>query len=178
MGSVRLTLARDVRTDEVAAVRRAVDHLLAGALEPMLDLLAADVKFEVVPASESPGRTSSWGRRPVAEYFTSLGELVAFWQIDCTAAGGQVIAWGKEQFVVEHSGLEGGCDFALVFELSGGTITRFLVIEDASSAAGRGALLSAASRGPQPVSETPARCSRFTSATSKVLAPGDWSVAP
>ena len=167
MASARSTLARDVRTDDVAAVRRAVDHLLAGALEPMLDLLATDVKFEVVPAGESPGRTTSWGRRPVAEYFTSLGELVAFWQIDCTTAGGQVIAWGKEQFVVEHSGLEGGCDFALVFELSGGTITRFLVIEDASSAAGA-----------QPVSETPARCSRFTSATSKVLAPGDLSVAP
>jgi hypothetical protein len=163
MASARPTLRGDVRTEDLTAVQWAVDRLLAGELEPMLKLLAADLKFEVVYAGDAPGRRTSWGKRPVAEYFTALGGLMAFWQIDYTAAGGQIIAWGKERFVVERSGLEGGCDFALVFELSGGTITRFLVIEDAST---------------HPVSETPARCSRFTSATSKVLAPGDWSVAP
>ena len=178
MANARSILTRDVRTDDLTAVRQAVDRLLAGELEPMLELLAADLRFEVARAGDTAGSRTSWGKRPVADYFTALGGLMAFWQIDYTAAGGQVIAWGKERFVVEHSGLEGGCDFALVFDLSGGTITRFLVIEDASTAAGRAALLSTAWAGPQPVSETPARCSRFTSATSKVFAPGDWSVAP
>ncbi len=41
-----------------------------------------------------------------------------------------MIAWGKESFTVEGCELEGGCEFALVFELSEGMVTRFLVIED------------------------------------------------
>jgi hypothetical protein len=66
----------------------------------------------------------------VADYFTALGGLVAFWQIDYTASGEQVIAWGKESFTVQGSGLDGGCEFALVFEISEGRITRLSVIED------------------------------------------------
>ena len=41
-----------------------------------------------------------------------------------------MIAWGKESFTVEGCGLEGGCEFALVFELADGVITRLLVVED------------------------------------------------
>lgn len=116
--------------DDMTAVRRAVDRILAGALGPMLDLLADDVAFEVAGAGALPGLKKESGRRPVAEYFTTLGGLVAFWQMDYTATGRQVIAWGKESFTLEGCGLEGGCEFALVFELSERRITRFMVIED------------------------------------------------
>ena len=119
--------------DDMTAVRRAVDRLLAGALGPMLDLLAEDVEFEVASGGDVPGCRTDWGKQPVADYFTALGGLVAFWQVDYTATGGQVVAWGKESFTVEHCGLEGGCEFALVFDLSGGRITRLLVIEDLRS---------------------------------------------
>jgi hypothetical protein len=74
----------------------------------------------------------------VVDYFTALGGLVAFWQMDYTARGDQVIAWGKESFTVEHCGLEGGCELALVFDLAEGTITRLLVIEDLPSFIRRG----------------------------------------
>ena len=80
----------------------------------------------------------------MADHFTALGELVAFWQIDYGAVDGQVIAWGKESFTVEHCGLEGACEFALVFDLSGGRITRFLVIEDLPSFYRRGGTLTVA----------------------------------
>ena len=69
----------------------------------------------------------------MAEYFAALGGVVAFWQIDYGATGEQVIAWGKESFTVERCGLEGGCEFALVFDLDDGRITRFLVVEDLPS---------------------------------------------
>ena len=73
------------------------------------------------------------GTRAVVDYFTAIGGLMAFWQMDYTARGDQVIAWGKESFTVEHCGLEGGCEFALVFDLAESKITRFLVIEDLPS---------------------------------------------
>ena len=116
--------------DDMTAVRRAVDRLLGGDLGPMLDLLAEDVEFEVEEGGDAPERRRAWGRQAVVDHFAALGELVAFWQIDYGAVDGQVIAWGKESFTVEGCGLEGGCEFALVFDLARGRIQRFLVIED------------------------------------------------
>jgi ketosteroid isomerase-like protein len=116
--------------NDMSAVKRAVDRLLTGALGPLLDLLAKDVEFEVVGGGDVPGCMKDRGNQPVVDYFTALGGLVAFWQMDYTATGQRVIAWGKESFTVEHSGLEGGCEFALVFDLSDGMIARLLVVED------------------------------------------------
>ena len=117
--------------DEMTAVRRAVDRLLAGELAPLLDLLAEDVEFEVAGGGDEPGlQARSRASRRWRTISRALGGLVAFWQMDYTARGEQVIAWGKESFTVEHCGLEGGCEFALVFDLSGGRITRLQVIED------------------------------------------------
>ena len=119
--------------DDMSAVRRAVDQLLEGDLGPMLDLLAEDVEFEVATGGDAPDCGKEWGKQPVVEYFSALGGLVAFWQMDYTATGEQVIAWGKESFTVEHCEVQGGCEFALVFELSDGMIARFLVVEDLRS---------------------------------------------
>ena len=115
---------------DITGVRRAVDRLLEGDLEPLLELLAEDVEFEVVGGGEEPERSKEWGKQAVADYFTALGGLVAFWQIDYTARGEQVIAWGKESFTIEHCELEGGCEFALVLDFPEDTIARFQVIED------------------------------------------------
>jgi len=69
----------------------------------------------------------------VADYFDGLGDLPAFWRMDeFSANGGRVIAWGDESFTVEGCGLEGETEFALVFDLRQGRITRLLVIEDLS----------------------------------------------
>jgi hypothetical protein len=119
--------------DDMTAVRRAVDRLLGGDLGPMLDLLAEEVELEVMGGGKPVEHRKAWGKQAVADHFGALGELVAFWQIDYGSADGQVIAWGMESFTVEGCGLEGGCEFALVFDLSGGLITRFRVIEDLSS---------------------------------------------
>ena len=134
--------------DMTAAVRRAVDRLPEGALGPMLDLLAEDVEFEVAGGGDEPGRTKEVGKQAVVDYFTTIGGLVAFWELDYTATAGQVIAWGKESFTVEHVGLEGGCEFALVLEHFRGTITRFLVIEDLASEWAAGTRSSPVSAGP------------------------------
>jgi ketosteroid isomerase-like protein len=116
--------------NDITAVRQAVDQLLEGRLAPLLELLAEQVVLEVIGSEDVRRRCNGSGRHAVIDYFTALGVLPAFWQIDYTGASGEVIAWGKESFTVEGSGLEGGCDFALVFNLSNGLIVRILVVED------------------------------------------------
>jgi hypothetical protein len=118
-----------IAIDDLVAVRRAVDSVIGGDLEPLLNLLPDNVAFEVVKGAEGDVVTD-WGQQPVAEYFTMFGGFAAFWQIDWTGGGDQVIAWGKESFTIQGTGIEGGCEFALMFQLSEGSITRLTVIED------------------------------------------------
>jgi ketosteroid isomerase-like protein len=122
-----------ITASRVAVVRRAVGQLLHGTIGPLLDLLTDDVELEVADGGDPAGNHTDSGKRAVADYFTGLAGLTAFWQLDYTAAGEQVIAWGKEGFTIEGCGLEGACEFALVFELEHGAITRLLVIEDLRS---------------------------------------------
>ena len=53
--------------DDMIAVRRAVDRLLAGDLEPLLDLLAEDVRFEVAGGGDSPEYRTAWGKAAVED---------------------------------------------------------------------------------------------------------------
>ena len=115
---------------DTTALRRAVDRMLFGDLDPVLDLLADDVEFCVAVGGDMPICLDASGTQPVVDYFTALGGLVTFWQLDYTARGDQLIAWGKEHFTIETCGIEGGCEFAMVFDVAEGLITRFLVVED------------------------------------------------
>lgn len=115
----------------IAAIRQAVDRILAGELDPMLELLAEDVTLQVAVGGNSELCLEEWGAEAVASYFRTLAPLVTFWQIDYTARGDQLIAWGRESFTVEPCGMEAGSEFALVFDLDEvDRITRVLVIED------------------------------------------------
>jgi len=119
--------------NDAAAVRNAVDRLLLGDLEPIRKRLARDVSFCVALGGDTPICLEYSGEQPVVDYFTALGGLVTFWQLDYTARGDQLIAWGKESFTIRNCHIEGGCEFALVFDVAGGLITRFLVVEDLPS---------------------------------------------
>jgi hypothetical protein len=118
--------------DPWTAVREAVDRVVAGALGPLVDLLAEDVEFEVASGGDAPGCRKDSGQQAVLSYFAALGDWPAFWTMDYSAAGERVIAWGEESFTVAGCGLEGGTEFALVLDLRHGMVTRLLVIEDTS----------------------------------------------
>ena len=115
---------------DLPPVSQAVDLMLKGELGPLLDLLAEDVEFCVAVGGEEPMCLEDTGRQPIADYLTAVGGLVSFWQIDYTTRGGRLIAWGKESFTIEKCRLEGGCEFALVFDVRGGRISRLLMVED------------------------------------------------
>jgi ketosteroid isomerase-like protein len=118
--------------DELTAVRGALDRLPAGALGPLIDLLEEDVEFEVASGGDAPECRKDSGKRAVLDYFAALGGLVEFWQMEYSALGGRVIAWGEESFTVDGCGLEGGTEFALVLDVRQDVVTRLLVIEDVS----------------------------------------------
>jgi hypothetical protein len=125
--------------DDMTELRGAVDRVLFGDLEPLLQLLDEDVIFQVyggcAPSDVDESRfcLEEEGKQAVADYFTAFCGLVAFWQMDYSARGDQLIAWGSESFTLERCGLEGESEFALVFDLSQGKITRLLVAEDLPS---------------------------------------------
>jgi ketosteroid isomerase-like protein len=127
--------------NDMIAVRRAVNRLLGGALGPLLDLLAENVEFEVSGGGDVLRCWTGSGTQAVVDYFSALGALTACWQIDYSAIGGQVIAWGKESYTVAGCGLEAEREFALVFDLTEGRIVRLLVIEDLPAFMGRGGRL-------------------------------------
>ena len=127
------TFEREYRMNDMTAVRRAVDQILVGDLEPLLHLLADDVAFEAAIGGERSISLENSGKQPVVDYFRALGGIVAFWQIDYSDRGDHLIAWGKESFTVENCLIQAGSEFALVFELRDGLITRFLVVEDLRS---------------------------------------------
>jgi hypothetical protein len=119
--------------EDLTAVRQAVDRILRGDIDPMIGLLAEDAAFCVAVTGEEPVCLEEWGRQPVQDYFSALGGLVTFWQLDYTYRGDQLIAWGQESFTIENCHLEGGCEFALVLDLLDGAISRLLVVEDLPS---------------------------------------------
>jgi len=117
--------------DELTEVTGAVDCLVSGAIAPLIELLANDVEFEVASGGDGPGCWKGLGRQAVADYFDALGDLTGFWRMDeYSVNGGRVIAWGDESFTVDGCGLEGGSEFALVFDLRQGRVTRLVVVED------------------------------------------------
>jgi hypothetical protein len=119
--------------NDIAPLRQAVDQLLEGRLEPLLALVAEEVEFEVDVGGDGTGSSSGSGPQAVVDYFAALGALPAFWQIDYGVVAGQVIVWGRESFTIQGCGLEGECEFALVFDLAEGRIVRLVVIEDLAS---------------------------------------------
>jgi hypothetical protein len=119
--------------DDVAIVRQAVDRVLVGDLDPLLVLLSDEVTFRVTLGGDTGLCREETGKEPVASYFSMLDGLVTFWQMDYTARGDQLIAWGRENFTVEPCGLEASSEFALVFELDHGLITGLTVVEDLPS---------------------------------------------
>ena len=120
--------------DNTAVVKRLVDRvLLAGELDPVLHLLADDLSFKVAIPGAMPICFADSGKQGVVDYFKALGGIVTFWRLEYFAEGEHVIAVGKERFTMRNSALVADSDFALVFDVRDGLITRLLVVEDLNS---------------------------------------------
>ena len=116
--------------DNKAVVKRLMDRiLLADGLDPVLPLLADDLSFKVAVPGSMPICFGD-GKQGIVDYFQALGGIVTFWQVDYLAQGEQVIAVGRERFTMEDTRLTADSEFALVFDVRDGLISRVLVVED------------------------------------------------
>jgi ketosteroid isomerase-like protein len=94
--------------------------------------LADDVVFEVTPPEGLPTTPERRGKQAVVDYFTSLGDIVTFWQVRCFGDGERVVAVGAESFTMPRYGITLGGEFALLLHICDQSINRFLIIEDLS----------------------------------------------
>ena len=98
----------------------------------LADHLAEDVVFEVTPPEGIPTTPERRGKQEVLDYFTSLGDIVTFWQVRCFGDGERVVAVGAERFTLPRYGVTLAGEFALLLHVCDGLITRFLIIEELS----------------------------------------------
>src|SRR6476646_8256467 len=121
-------------TDDMALVKDILDRVLAsGDLEPLLDSLADDVVLAIA-TPDGPERHEGTGRTAVVDYFEALRELFAFWRVTYASRNRRVLVLIDERFTLEPSGLVAQSEFALLFDLRDGRVTRLLVVEDPSPA--------------------------------------------
>lgn len=123
--------------DNLALVKGVLDHmLLSGDLRPLLDGLADDVVFTVATPDDGPDTYHGAGKAAVLDYFVNLVDLFGFWRVTYSSCGACVLVRGEESFTLQPSGLEVHGEFALLFDLHDGLITRLLAVEDPSVMAG------------------------------------------
>lgn len=120
--------------NNAAFIQRLLDDAFAtldfGALAAHL---AEDVILEVTPP-HGGGVVEARGPGAVVQYFTTLGDIVSFWQVRCYGRGDRVVAVGAERFTIPRYGVTLGGEFALLLRVCAGRITRFLIIEDLADA--------------------------------------------
>jgi ketosteroid isomerase-like protein len=120
--------------DNTARVKRLMDRiLLADDLDPVLHMVADELSFKVAVPGAMPICFADSGKQGMIDYFKALGGIVTFWRLEYFAEGDHVVAVGKERFTLETGDLAADSDFALVFDVHNGRITRLLVVEDLAS---------------------------------------------
>ena len=111
-------------TDDLALVKDILDRVLAsGDLEPLLESLADDVVLAVATPN-GPERHEGTGRTAVVDYFEALRELFAFWRVTYASRNRRVLVLIDERFTLEPSGLVAQSEFAVLFDLRDGLVTR------------------------------------------------------
>lgn len=116
--------------DDIAVVKRVAGGILAQDLEPVLDLIAEDVVFKVAIPGGMPICFEDAGKQAMTDYFSALGGIVTFWKLEFFAQGEHVVVLGNESYILGNRRVMARSDFALVFDVRDGLITRFLVVED------------------------------------------------
>jgi ketosteroid isomerase-like protein len=123
--------------DNLETVKGMLDRMLpSGDLGPLLDGLTDDVVFTVATSEDGPDTYHGAGKAAVLDYFVGLGDMIAFWRVTYVSRGARVLVRGEESFTLQPGALAAHREFALLFDLRDGLITRLLVVEDPPALAG------------------------------------------
>ncbi len=122
---------RESDVDEQANVR-VVEGLFSslerGDIRGVLDRLSEDVEWRIAAPSELPYVGIHHGRDEVARFFQSFGQAAEFEFFEpqeYLAKGNKVVVLGRERQRIKDSGQVVDTDWAMVFALRDGCITRF-----------------------------------------------------
>ena len=109
-------------------VQQAYDYFQSGDIPTLLGLLSEDVKW-LIPGPERVPTSGNWhGREQVGRFFQTLSDTLEVQQFEpreFVAQDEKVVALGHYVWHVKSTGGEWESDFAHVFTVRGGTVTRF-----------------------------------------------------
>jgi ketosteroid isomerase-like protein len=104
--------------------------------EPLFNYLSDDVVFKVTIPPGTPISGEFRGKQAVIDYFTSIGDIATFRQerpLEFFIRGERIVVLGDDSFTIKKSGGTARSEYALVFDIRDGLITRFLIIQDLSA---------------------------------------------
>ncbi len=114
-------------------VQQAYENFSNGDIPGLLNLVSENVTWEL-PEVEGVAVTGTRrGRAGVADFFSQLAatqEVVSFKPAEFIAQGSKVVSLGRYTFTVKASGGQFTSDFAHVFTIENGRITRFQEFTD------------------------------------------------
>jgi ketosteroid isomerase-like protein len=104
--------------------------------EPLFAYLADDVVFKVTIPEGTPISGEFRGKQAVIEYFDRIGEIAEFHQeqpLELLTTENRIVLLGDDSFTIKKTGGTARSEYAIVFDLRDGLITRFLIIQDLSA---------------------------------------------
>jgi ketosteroid isomerase-like protein len=114
--------------ENTTLVQQAYGHFQSGEIPAVLDLLSEDVEW-LSPELEGVPLARNWhGREQVGQFFQTLSdtqEARQFEPREFVAQGDKVVALGHYAWHVKSTGREWESDFAHVFTVHDGSVTKF-----------------------------------------------------
>jgi ketosteroid isomerase-like protein len=124
--------------DNVLLVRQAYENFKTGNLKAVLDIFSESVEWIQPQVERIPFSGKRTGRDQVAQFFammTDAQQPVRFEPQEFIAQGDRVVALGQYRWRVKATGREWESDWAHVYTIRDGKVTRFQEYTDTALAA-------------------------------------------
>ena len=119
-------------------VQQTYDHFQGGDIPAVLDLLSEDVQWVTAEVEGAPLGGTWRGREQVGQFFQSLSDIQEVRQFEPSefvAQDDRVVALGHYAWHVKTTGRNWESDFAHVFTVRDGKVTRFQEYTDTAALA-------------------------------------------
>lgn len=124
--------------ENIRLVQQAYSNFKGGDIESLLGLLSDDIQWQLPDVENVPYSGRRSGRREVEQFFASLAEAQDALEFDpqeFVAQGEKVVATGQYRWRARETGRNFGGDWAHVFTIENGKITRFHEYTDTAALA-------------------------------------------
>jgi ketosteroid isomerase-like protein len=124
--------------ENITTVRQAYENFKTGNIQGILNLVSDNVEWTLPEVQGVPVSGTRHGRSGVADFFATLSEtqeVVSFEPRQFVAQGNTVVALGRYAFRVKTSRQQFESDWAHVFAIENGKITKFQEFTDTAAVA-------------------------------------------